>query len=96
MQIPMEWPAEVFDLIVLSEVLYYFCANDIRLIAQKTVSSLWPGGMVLLVHWTGETDYPRQGDQAVDLYLAACGEALNTQLVRREPEYRLDFLMRRG
>lgn len=95
MQIPAEWPTEEFDLIVLSEVLYYFSPDDIRLIAQRTTSSLLPGGIVLLVHWTGETNYPCSGDQAVDCYLAACADAISPLLVREELEYRLDLLMRR-
>jgi len=94
MQIPSEWPAEEFDLIVLSEVLYYFSAADIALIAEKTLLSLLPSGMVLLVHWTGETDYPCEGNQAVDCYLSNCGDALSPLLVRRQPEYRLDLLVR--
>jgi predicted TPR repeat methyltransferase len=94
MQIPSEWPTEDFDLIVLSEVLYYFSAEDIALIAEKTLLSLLPRGMVLLVHWTGETDYPYDGDEAVDYYLSNCGHALSPLLVRRQPEYRLDLLVR--
>jgi 2-polyprenyl-3-methyl-5-hydroxy-6-metoxy-1,4-benzoquinol methylase len=92
MEIPREWPEDKFDLIVLSEVLYYFCAPDIRKIAFKTVSRLAPGGLALLVHWTRETDYPCQGDPAVECFLAASGDALTPILTRREPEYRLDLL----
>ena len=92
MEIPREWPGDKFDLIVLSEVLYYFCAPDIRKIAFKTVSRLAPGGLALLVHWTGETDYPCQGDPAVECFLAASGDALVPLLSRKEPKYRLDLL----
>jgi SAM-dependent methyltransferase len=94
MHIPHEWPAGEFDLLVLSEVLYYFCADDILRVARHTISSLLPGGIVLLVHWTGPTDYPCDGDQAVEWYLTASGEYLKRVLVRREPEYRLDLLIR--
>jgi 2-polyprenyl-3-methyl-5-hydroxy-6-metoxy-1,4-benzoquinol methylase len=38
MQIPKKWPRKRFDLLVLSEVLYYFCADDIRKIAHKSIS----------------------------------------------------------
>jgi cyclopropane fatty-acyl-phospholipid synthase-like methyltransferase len=94
MQIPIEWPAEHFDLIVLSEVLYYFSADDIRTTARKTLSSLSPRGRVLLVHWTGDTDYPCTGNEAVELYLSACSEAPSSLLARRAREYRLDLLTR--
>ena len=95
LEIPREWPGDKFDLIVLSEVLYYFCAEDIRQIAFKTLSTLAPGGLALLVHWTGETDYPCQGDPAVECFLAASGDRLIPLLNRREPKYRLDLLKRK-
>jgi SAM-dependent methyltransferase len=95
MEIPREWPRDKFDLIVLSEVLYYFCAEDIRQIAFKTLSTLAPGGLALLVHWTGETHYPCQGDPAVECFLTAGGDGLIPLLNRREPKYRLDLLKRK-
>jgi len=94
MHIPREWPDDDFDLIVLSEVLYYFCLDDISRIAQNTIASLVPRGVVLLVHWTGATNYPCQGDQAVECYLAACGQSFSPLFIRREPKYRLDLLIR--
>jgi SAM-dependent methyltransferase len=94
MQIPQEWPRETFDLIVLSEVLYYFCTDDIRQIAHKAISSLTSGGAALLVHWTGETDYPCQGDQAVECFLGVSEGSLTSLLVRREAKYRLELLVK--
>ena len=35
-----------------------------RMLAGRVGASLAPGGEVLLVHWTGETDYPLSGDEA--------------------------------
>jgi trans-aconitate methyltransferase len=49
MQIPKKWPKKRFDLLVLSELLYYFCADDIRKIAHKSISSLTSCGAILLV-----------------------------------------------
>ena len=94
MQIPAQWPAEKFDLIVFSEVLYYLSPDDIRRAAARSLVSLSPNGLILLVHWTGQTDYPCQGDEAVDHYLAACDAELNLLLRRQEPDYRLDLLLR--
>jgi cyclopropane fatty-acyl-phospholipid synthase-like methyltransferase len=96
MQIPEEWPAEEFDLIVLSEVLYYLSPYDIRRTAARSLASLSPTGLILLVHWTGPTNYPCQGDEAVDYYLAACNTELSPLLQRHETEYRLDLLMRKS
>lgn len=94
MRIPKKWPRKTFDLLLFSEVLYYFCVHDIRQIAHKAISSLISGGAVLLVHWTGETDYPCQGDQAVECFLDASRGSLTPLLVRREAKYRLDLLVK--
>jgi chemotaxis methyl-accepting protein methylase len=58
MQTPGEWPAGTFDLIVLSEVLYFFDRPLIRQLAERIEGSLRNPSHVLLVHWLGETDYP--------------------------------------
>jgi predicted TPR repeat methyltransferase len=94
MHIPHEWPDCEFDLIILSEVLYFLSLDDIAATANQSLASLQPGGTVLLVHWTGETDYPCGGDQAVEHYLSKCGRRLIPLAHRREPQYRLDLLTR--
>ena len=95
MQIPAEWPDVELDLIVFSEVLYYLSKEDINRAAARSVVSLAPGGLILLVHWTGQTDYPCQGHEAVAHYLEACGDEVRPLLHRQEPRYRLDLLMRK-
>jgi SAM-dependent methyltransferase len=92
MRIPNEWPTGRFDLILLSEVLYYLVANDIREAARRSWRSLSPGGRIVLVHWTGETDYPCTGDQAADLFRETCGARLKTLRRERHDAYRLDVL----
>jgi predicted TPR repeat methyltransferase len=94
MRIPHEWPARKFDLILLSEVLYFLSLDDIAATAAHSLASLEQGGVVLLVHWTGATDYPCRGDEAVGHYLIECGQGLISTAHHREPEYRLDLLVR--
>jgi trans-aconitate methyltransferase len=94
MHIPHEWPAQTFDLMLFSEVLYFLSLDDIAETADHSITSLQSGGTVLLVHWTGETDYPCGGDQAVEYYLSKCGRRLIPLAHRREPQYRLDLLTR--
>jgi predicted TPR repeat methyltransferase len=65
--IPESWPDEVFDLVVLSEVAYYFDAGSLRDILALIVRSTLPGAHVIGVHWRGETDYPLTGDRAHEL-----------------------------
>jgi chemotaxis methyl-accepting protein methylase len=65
MRIPCEWPDERFDLIVLSEVLYFLAPSDIASVADRVAGTLAPDGIVLLVNWRGQVDDPCTGDQAV-------------------------------
>ncbi len=95
MAAPNQWPLGWFDLIVLSEVVYYFTRPQTARLADCIETTLRPGGHVILVHWLGETDYPLSGDEAADALL---GDAASfTKLLRQErtPEYRLDLLQRR-
>lgn len=87
--------AERFDLIVLSEVVYYW--NDAALLAQAAVleAALAPGGRFILVHWLGETDYPKSADAAVHAFRAALTGAYSVERADRTADYRLD-LWRRG
>jgi 2-polyprenyl-3-methyl-5-hydroxy-6-metoxy-1,4-benzoquinol methylase len=92
MQIPHEWPVQSFDLILLSEVLYFLGPDDIRLTARKSINSLTQNGLVMLVNWIGETDYPCGGDEAAGIFLAESAETLRLLLQRREENYRLDLV----
>lgn len=70
---------------------YYWDDADLRRAADWMGKALAPGGDIVLVHWTGETDYPQTGDGAVQALRAAFGETIETVSTRREPEYRLDL-----
>ena len=91
--IPQAWPPGRFDLILLSEILYYLDAAAIRDTAERAARALQPRGCILLVHYLGETDYPMTGDGAADGFIAAaaaCG--LSTSFASRTPCYRIDRL----
>jgi hypothetical protein len=94
-RIPDEWPAGKFDLILFSEVLYFLSLGDISSAAARSMESIVPDGLILLVNWTGETNYPCGGDEAVEHYLVACGDRAKSIVHRRESLYRLDLLMAR-
>jgi hypothetical protein len=57
----------LFDLVVLSEVAYYFDAETLGYVVTLIVQSTTPGSHVVGVHWRGETDYPLSGDRAHQL-----------------------------
>ena len=94
MQVPGDWPDGAFDLIVLSEVLYYFSPADIAAVADRSADSLAPGGVVLLVNWRGRSDDPCTGEEAASLFIQRTRELLEPQTQVEELEYRLDLLVR--
>jgi SAM-dependent methyltransferase len=60
--IPRDWPEGDFDLVVLSELLYYFGHDDLRQVLDRTVAALRPGGTLLAVHWLHPVaEHPRSG-----------------------------------
>jgi predicted TPR repeat methyltransferase len=65
--LPRDWPDESFDLVVLSEVLYYFENRDLATIANRAAGSIAPGGTLVSIHWLHPvSDYPQSGDTAQD------------------------------
>ncbi len=93
MRVPDAWPnGETFDLIVFSEVLYYLDPTEIDRAASLALAAFQPGGTVLLVHWTGPTDYPCSGDEAAERFIAATAGRLRPVMQARRAEYRLDRL----
>lgn len=65
--IPEWWPEQRFDLVVLSELAYYFDAENLSDIVLKITESTDQGANLIAVHWRGETNYPLTGDQAHEL-----------------------------
>lgn len=69
--LPQNFPDGRFDLIILSEVLYYFNESDLATVARQCSAALAPGGEILLCHWLGPTDYPLPGAKASALFGAS-------------------------
>ena len=94
-RIPQAWPPGRFDLILLSEVLYYFDRAGIVETARRAVRALQPGGCILMVHYLGETDYPATGDEAAEWFAQASrAEGLRLGHASWATGYRLDRLDR--
>ena len=91
-RVPHEWPDGRYDLIMLSEVVYYLDAKDVEALAGRVTQSILPGGNVVLVHWLGETNYPLSGDQAAEAFMAAASEDLLIVDQVRSGAFRLDVL----
>ncbi|MCV7176120.1 class I SAM-dependent DNA methyltransferase [Mycolicibacterium sphagni] len=59
------WPAGDFDLVVISEVAYYFDAAALRAILDREVPRLPSNATVIAAHWRHPVDdYPLSGDAA--------------------------------
>jgi hypothetical protein len=95
MTVPRLWPDGRFDLIVLSEILYFFDVRDLSLLAGQVGGSTVPGGDIALVHWTGPTDNPLSGDGAVELFMGLIDDFASILRVERHEKFRLDILRRR-
>lgn len=88
--LPEEMPEGPFDLIVASEVLYYFPRDEMLAMLDGFETILAPGGALLAVHWRRETrTYPLQGDEVHELLTAHTSLTLTESVA--EPDYRLDL-----
>jgi SAM-dependent methyltransferase len=92
-EIPRDWPAGGFDLIVFSEFLYYFVADDLHQVLDLAVAALRPSGSLLAVHWRHPVaDYPRSGDEVHQALARRAGLA---RLVdHREPDFLAEVYIR--
>ncbi len=95
MGFPADAPRGLFDLCVMSEVAYYWNAGDLSRAAQWLTDHIIPGGRVVLVHYTGETDYPCTADEAVGALQRGTSGQFPPCLADRHESYRLDLWERR-
>lgn len=59
------WPPGPFDLLVLSEVAYYFEEDALAEVLRRECARLRPGANVVAAHWRhAVADYPLSGDMA--------------------------------
>ena len=95
LRVPEEFPPQPFDLILLSEVGYYWSAADLARATDQLIAGLKPGGQLLLVHWTPPVhDYPLTGDDVHQFFLNRTGPdgPLRHLDGQRHETYRLDLL----
>jgi SAM-dependent methyltransferase len=91
--IPDGFPAGRFDLVVVSEVAYYWSDADLDRARERIASSLEPGGDLLLVHFLPKVDdYVRDGDAVHRAFIA--DDQFERVHGHRAERYRLDLLRR--
>ncbi len=92
MNFPQSYPHQQFDLILVSEVGYYWCPDDLHLAQQRMLAALQPGGNILLVHWVPRSpDYPLTGDMVHDSFLELSPTQIQHIQAHRNDKYRLDL-----
>jgi SAM-dependent methyltransferase len=92
--LPEELPDGPFDLVICSELLYYFDAPALGELLDALEARTAPGGTLLAVHWRHPTrTYPLRGDEVHALLRARGG--LVPVAGRATDDYRLDVLLRR-
>jgi SAM-dependent methyltransferase len=91
--IARQWPSGRFDLIVLSEILYYFGDNDLEQVLAHAAASLEPDGTLLAAHWRHPVaEYPRSGDDVHQVLAAQPG--LARLVVHDEPDFLAEVYIR--
>lgn len=88
MTIPEEWPQGTFDLIVLSELLYYFDDLTLRDVLLRTVGALEPGGTLVTVHWNHPAPEHRRTGRTLAPVLSAV-PGLSPLTDCRDPDFTL-------
>ena len=56
LQVPDDWPAGTFDLVVVSEMAYFLSPHELHGLVDRVRGTLAPGGVVVLCHWRHRID----------------------------------------
>jgi trans-aconitate methyltransferase len=93
--IPAQWPPHSFDLIVFSELLYYFDDADLDQVLRLGIGGLRSSGHLLAVHWRHPApNHPRTGDE---VHEALAGHPGLARLAGyRDPDFTAEVYTRSG
>lgn len=86
---PCRLPGKGFDLVILSEFLYFLTPADIMLLGRDLAGQA-PGAEVLCVTFLGDTDQDLQGIEALELFRRAVRGSLDLASVTVTRGYRID------
>jgi cyclopropane fatty-acyl-phospholipid synthase-like methyltransferase len=91
--LPEGTPAKDFDLLVLSEIGYYFAPQDWQRICTALIDSIQPGATILAAHWLGHSqDHRMSGEEVHEILLSHA--MLRVEHAERGPNMRLERLVR--
>ena len=87
--LPTDLPEGNFDLIVLSEVLYFLSADAIRTLADL-IAKRWPAALLICVSYLGPTRNTLEGAEALSIFIAAMGSSYEFHTCSETRDYRID------
>jgi SAM-dependent methyltransferase len=91
--LPADIPSGTFDLIVMSEIGYYFNGHALARIGTQLIERLQPSGVLLGVHWLGySADHLLDGNQVHDILTNLDG--LTLECSEKFPGFRIDRWIR--
>ena len=92
--LPHQLPSGTFDLVVLSEIGYYFSEGPLLKMGNDLVTRIPDGGILLATHWLGASeDHLISGDRVHEIIGALNG--LHAEHSERHAGFRLDRWRRR-
>jgi len=93
--LPAQLPDGPFDLVVVSEILYYLSRDDLGLMLDGLVDRLEAGGDLVAVHWCGNGSPRRYDGHDVHPVIEA-REELERLVHHSDEQFVLDVFRRRG
>ena len=88
-----ELPVGMFDLVLLSEIGYYFDEPELARLGSRVINRLEPSGILLAVHWLGHSaDHLLEGDIVHETLGRLDG--LSLDLSERHEGFRIDRWVR--
>lgn len=86
--IPTQWPDGLFDLVVFSELAYYFDEVTLNRVMALVIRSTVVGAHILGVHGRGEADHPLTADRTHEVIASA--KRLHSVVHHEETQFVLD------
>lgn len=91
--LPCVLPEGDYDLIVVSEILYFLDRTGLVALANQ-IAQRWPRAEILSVNWLGPSGNPLEGEEALGVFRQAMGPSTAMISVARTEHYRIDRLAR--
>ena len=92
--LPADLPAATYDLIVVGDLLYYLCAEDLDVLLDGLVQRLEPDGDIVAVHFRDRQDSGNYDGFNVHTALVRRSD-LDPQVHHEDEWFVLDVLRRR-